>query len=178
MINGNLNGDVHRTIRIVYVKRRAGIISSPNQQRPRPVNKKSVVARITTLLKHCYAKTVVESWRNMLQQVELASTFFNKFFICCSYYHPRNKFLRNKIWETSSDWSKIALQHRSNFLTSTKMAAGENELILLHQSYQKHKNLSSFGSLKAIHIFGKASSQITRTDTWKQWSDGDATSVL
>ena len=32
----------------------------------------------------------------MLQQVQLASTFFNKFFICCSYYHPRNKFLRNK----------------------------------------------------------------------------------
>ena len=32
----------------------------------------------------------------MLQQVELASTFFNKFFICCSYYHPRNQFLRNK----------------------------------------------------------------------------------
>ena len=69
----------------------------------------------------------------MLQQVELASTFFNKFFICCSYYHPRNKFLRNNIWETSSDWTKFALQHRANFITSTKMAAGENELILLDQ---------------------------------------------
>ena len=49
---------------------------------------------------------------------ELASTFFNKFLICCSYYHPRNKFMRNKIWETSSDWSKLALQHSANFLTA------------------------------------------------------------
>ena len=58
---------------------------------------KSVVARITTHLKHCYAikfcccklkKHVATSWTGFY--------FFNKYLICCSYYHPRNKFLRNK----------------------------------------------------------------------------------
>ena len=84
----------------------------------------------------------------MLQQVELASTFFNKFFICCSYYHPRNKFLRNNIWETSSDWTKFALQHRANFITSTKMAAGENELILLDQKLSEAHKFELFRELK------------------------------
>ena len=42
---------------------------------------KSVVARITAHLKHCHAtKFLVASWSSMLQQVELAFTFFNTFF--------------------------------------------------------------------------------------------------
>ena len=51
-----------------------------------------------------------------------------------------------KIWETLSDWSKLALQHCANFLTSTKMAAIKNELILLDQKLSEAQKFEYWSS--------------------------------
>ena len=69
----------------------------------------------------------------MLQQVELASTFFKTFFICCSYYHPRNKFLRNKNLRNLVWLVEISVAASREFSNINKDGAGEYDLILLDQ---------------------------------------------
>ena len=40
----------------------------------------------------------------MLCKVDLTSTFYNKFCVCCSYYHYRGNLSRNKSWNNACDW--------------------------------------------------------------------------
>ena len=110
---------------------------------------KSVVARITTPLKHCYGtKFRCCKLRNMLQQVELASTFFNKCFICCSYYHPRNKFLRNKNLRNLVWLVKISVAALCEFSNINKDGSQRNELILLDQKLSEAQQFELFRELK------------------------------
>ena len=52
----------------------------------------------------CRATIFYASCDNMLRKVDLASTFCNKFWVCCSYYHHRGNLPRNKSWKNACDW--------------------------------------------------------------------------
>ena len=67
---------------------------------------KHIAVRIATFVTN-FSRNKIECWKmtgNMLRKVDSSSTFCNRFYFCCSYYHWSFNLSRNKFEFNACDW--------------------------------------------------------------------------